>query len=219
MSFKDYVKQKKYEYLFEQRDEYKTGLDVCFGQLCEASLSRLWEKSKNSDFAIITAYRSKNDIKTNVQLNLELRNELNKLKLGVYPLIGHWRECQDSSIPYDECPPEQLTDVIERSYFVPRNINVIGAEEFKDLLFDLAKKYKQDGLILKVKDSDLFGVYDSKTQQPIVKFDKGITFNKVSQAYSQYVKKLKTPFVFEGIEYPDGSSLVKKAFRDKGFLW
>ena len=206
------------DYKQEVRDEYLTKADVCFGQISEASLSRLWQQSQNNDFGIITAYRGNETKESNVLRNRELRNSLNQKRLGVYPLVGHWQECEDPSIPYDECPPEKLKDVIERSYFVPRNKN-ISPDDFKNLLFELAKKYQQDAIILKIDYLGLFGVYESKTGNELVKFEKNVRFNKVQQAYSQYVKKLNVPFIFEGIEFPECIGLAKEVYRKMGFLW
>ena len=68
-------------------------------------------QNNSIDFAIITAYRKKkpNGIeytkKEKIQLNRELRYELNKRKLGVYQLVGHWQECTDPSIDdWRKCP-------------------------------------------------------------------------------------------------------------------
>jgi len=206
------------EYKQDLRDEVITGGDVCFKQIDEASLSRVWEKLNNVDFAIITAYRKSRDKEQNVAKNRELRGSLNAKKLGAYPLVGHWRECELTDVPYDKCPADKLHDVIERSYLVPRNKDV-SPEEFKDLMFELAKKYEQDGIVLKIDSLKMFGVYGSATQDEFVKFEKGVALNKMSQAYSQYVKKLDVPFIFEGLETPSGTVDVKNAFRKMGFLW
>lgn len=201
-----------------ERDESQTGLDVCFTQICESSLIRLLEKAKDSDFAIITAYRKNNSKKTNVLLNRELRDVLNKKKMGVYPLLGQWEECEDDSIPYDKCPPDKKKTVTERSYFVPRN-KLTSPEDFKNLILELAKKYKQDGVILKIDSLKLFGVYDSDSGKELVKFERGINIGKLSNMYSKFVKKMNIPFVFEGIETPNGIVYALKKFYDMGFRW
>jgi len=206
------------EYKQDLRDEAVTGEDVCFQQIDEGSMSRVWEKLNNVDFAIITAYRKSNPKDKNVRLNRDLRFALNSAKLGSYPLVGHWRECELTDVPWDKCPADKLHDVIERSYLVPRNKDV-SPEDFKKLIFDLAKKYQQDAVVIKVADLGLFGVYDSKTENEFVKFDKGVALNRVQQAYSQYVKKMDIPFVFEGIEYPECGAIAKAAYRKMGFLW
>lgn len=209
-NFKDFLKS--------DRDEIQTGLDVCFSSVCESTLSGLLDKSQKNDFAILTAYRKSNSKEQNVSLNRELRGTLNAKKMGVYPLVGQWEECQDDSIPYDQCPPEKKRVVVERSYFVPRNPN-ISPDEFKDLIFELGKKYKQDGVILKLETPPLFGVYDPTAGKELVKFEKGITVGKLSSMYSKFVKKMNVPFVFEGVETPNGIVYALKKFHDMGFRW
>jgi hypothetical protein len=217
-SFKDFVVLK------ENRDESITGLDTCFGVISESGLSRLWQKAQNTDFCIITAYRRKDRAgkdrtkEDNVLANRELRSALNHHKLGGYPLVGHWQECELPDTPYDECPLDKRKDTIERSYFVPR-FKDFDPKSFVELCFALAKKYDQDAIVMKVDSENLFGVYDSKTKDELVKFSKNIQFGKVQQAYSQYVKKLNVPFVFEGIETPTSLNFGKMAFRKDGFLW
>lgn len=217
--FKEFQSENK---LYE-RDESVTGLDYCFGIISEKNLARLWSHTQDRDFAIVTAYRSNPDNdpeeqkRINVSNNAKLRQELNSKELGSYPLIGHWRECPLSDIPYDECPPEELVDVVERSYFVVRNPKM-PADEFEKIILDFAEKYKQDGVILKLQSKDLFGVYSPKGKE-LVRFNKGIALNKVAQAFSQYVKKLDVPFVFEGIETPNGSAFVFSAYYNEGFRW
>ena len=138
--------------------------------------------------------------------------------MGVHPLIGHWRECQDRDVEYKDCPEDKLVDVIERSYFVQRPDDV-SPDEFADLIFELANKYDQDGVVLRVDALDLNGVYGSKNREEFVKFENGIKVNKIAQAYSQHVKKQNTPFVFEGVETPNATVTVRKAIYDKGFRW
>ena len=213
-TFKQYLTEKK-SYL---RDEDITKGDVYFNQISEASLSRVWEKLNNVDFAIITAYRKAFSKEENVKRNRELRSELNVKKLGSYPLVGHWRECELTDVPWDKCPVDKLHDVIERSYLVPRNKDV-SVDEFKKLIFDLGKKYEQDGVVVKIDSMKMFGIYGSKDETEFVKFEKGVALNKMSQAYSQYVKKMDIPIIFEGIEYPDCTSFAKAAYRKMGFLW
>jgi len=215
---------KQFVILKENRDEYITGLDFCFDVISEGSLSRLWQKAQDTDFCIITAYRRKDrdgkdrTKEDNVLANRELRAALNSKKLGGYPLVGHWQECELPDTPYDKCPIDKKKDTIERSYFVPR-FKDFDPKLFVDLCFDLAKKYDQDAIVMKVDDFNLFGVYDSKTKDELVKFSKNIQFGKVQQAYSQYVKKMNVNFVFEGMEIPTCLNFGKLAFRNNGFLW
>ena len=210
------------------RDESIPGGDTYFTSIYESTLSRLLDAAKNKDFAIITAYRGDPNAKTkeekrlvkarNVHNNQELRQILNSKKLGSYALVGTWQECEDDTIPYDQCPKDKLKVQVERSYFIPRHYT-FSPNEFKTLLFNLAKKYNQDAIVLKINALNLNGVYDSKTEKELVKFEKTIALNKLSQAYSRFIKKLNVPFVFEGVETPHCLNIGKKAFRDDGFLW
>jgi hypothetical protein len=52
-----------------------------------------------------------------------------------------------------------------------------------------------------------------------VKFEKGITVGKLSSMYSKFVKKMNVPFVFEGVETPNGIVYALKKFHDMGFRW
>lgn len=164
----------------------------------EAGLSRIIMKIKNNDFAVITAYRDEYDKQENIKRNRSLRSEFNKRKMGVYPLIGHWKECQIPDVDYKDCPSNQLKDVIERSFLVikPDDMSI---DEFKNLIKSLTKKYNQDGSVISIngkiniieKSGNMFKIGDK------------LTLNKISQAYSQYVKKTNIPFVFE-CELPNG---------------
>ena len=165
--------------------------------ITEAGLSRVLQSIEEKDFAIITAYRDENDKKTNIKRNRNLRAEFDKRKLGVYHLVGHWQECSIKNISYKECPKDKLTHVIERSFLVPRNEN-ISQQDFEKLIKELTKKYDQDGSVLKI-NKEVRVV--EKTGESFKIGDK-ISLNKISQAYSQYVKKMNIPFVFEGVEVP-----------------
>ena len=176
--------------------------------ISEAGLSRLLSKYNNSKgtFAIITAYRNEENGKRltkndKIALNRKLRSELNSLKMGVYQLVGHWRECSDPDIDYNECPKNMLVDVIERSYFVPKSASLTD-DEFELIILKLTKKYNQDASLL-YRDGVSYLLYKTGKKEP-----KGsdLSLNKLSQAYSQYVKKMNVPFVFEGIEQPSSIS-------------
>ena len=175
--------------------------------LTEAGLSRVISKVKDNDFAVITAYRDKYDKKENIKRNRQLRNEFNQRKMGVYQLIGHWEECQLTDVDYEDCPKNKLIDVIERSYLVVRP-NDVSQDEFIDLIKELTKKFDQDGSVLSI-DGEINIIEKSGNMFQI---GKGLTLNKISQAYSQYVKKQNVPFVFE-CEVPStniGRMLFKK---------
>lgn len=176
--------------------------------ISEAGLSRLLSKYDNGKgtFTIISAYRYEEEGKVltkrdKIILNRKLRADLNSMKMGVYQLVGHWRECSDPDIEYDECPKNMLIDVIERSYFVPKNKSLTD-DEFESIILKLTKKYKQDASLL-YRDGISYLLYRNGRKEP-----KGsnLSLGKISQAYSQYVGKMNTPFVFEGIEQPSSIS-------------
>lgn len=217
------LKEQKLNEWYRRRDELVTKKDVCFQYISEASLSRIWSKAKDGDFAILTAYRSANSKDRNVSLNRDLRHALNSQKLGPIPVVGHWQECQVTDkdgdpLPWNQCPKDKLVDAIERSYFVGRT-NSVSPDVFKNVIFGLGKKYKQDAIVVKIDSLELNGVYDPRTETRFVKFSKGIGMNQVAQAYSQYVKKMNVPFMFEGVETPTATSEGLKAIRGDGFWW
>ena len=66
----------------------------------------------------------------------------------------------------------------------------------------ITKKWKQDGAVIRIQE--IFGdeIQILETSGETFGIGSGITLGKISQAYSQHVKKLNTPFVFEGVEVP-----------------
>jgi hypothetical protein len=180
--------------------------------ISESSLTRLlsFANQKHKTFAIISAYRKVFSKKQNILRNRQLRAIFNNKKMGVYNLVGHWQECQllDSNgdpVPYKKCPKNQLIDVIERSYFVVKPDDM-PQEEFENILKDAMTidNHTQDGVAMR----DVDGIYKimDKTGE---RFEIGtnLTVGKIAQAYSQHVKKINTPFVFEGLEIPNGSPM------------
>lgn len=187
---------------------------------CEGSLNRLIDKTKDP-FAIITAYRRyQDDGKTlrkkaeNIERNREMRTYLNKYKMGVQQLIGHWGECIDESITdYTECPENMKRDVIERSYFVPMPPSY-NVEEFKIKMLELAEKYNQDAIIFfdgsRVKVLGADGTeYDD--------LGNDIALNSISRGYSRHVLKQNVPFTFKGIPQPQGNT-ARMAETNSGLI-
>ena len=185
--------------------------------ISEAGLSRLLTKYDNGrgTFGIITAYRYKNNFgkvltkKEKIILNRKLRNELNHMNLGVYQLVGHWRECSDPDIEYDDCSKNMIVDVIERSYFVSKSVSLTD-DEFENLMLKLTKKYDQDASLL-YRDGESYTLYKTGRKDPK---GKNLSLGKISQAYSQHVGKMNTPFTFEGIEQPSSVSGAKVMKND-----
>lgn len=182
--------------------------------LTEAGLSRIIQKVKieKKDFAIITAYRNTYDKQKNIKRNRELRGIFNSKKMGVYPLVDHWRECQLDNVKYEDCPENELEDVIERLYLVIRPESM-DWDEFKDMIKSLAKKFEQDGAIIS-KDG-VVNIIEGNGN--MFEIGSEMKLNKIAQAYSQYVKKMNVPFVFEA-EVPS-TNIGRMIFEKNGLLY
>lgn len=200
MKFSDFLKERE---TFKSK-ETQDGIDFTVienGIINEASLSRILQHHKGS-FFIISAHRAQYDEKTNTKRTRELQGILNSKKLGGIPLIGHWQECQDSNIPYDQCPADKLVQVKEYSFLVPMVADKFAEEEYYDIIKELTAKFDQDASLLKSDD----GLYLITRNGELDKIGSGtITIDKISQAYSEVVRRGKVkniPFVFEGTVEP-----------------
>lgn len=176
--------------------------------ICEASFTRLLSVADDTNrvFVVMSAHRAKFPKRINILRNRKLRGELNKKKLGVHNLVGHWRECQLPNVEYKDCPEDQLKDTIERSYFVVKPIDM-DTQSFENLIISLMTidGETQDAVIM--RDSD--GVYKILSNSGRKdRLGTKLTVNKIAQAYSQHCHKTggrNIPFVFEGVEKPNGS--------------
>jgi hypothetical protein len=200
---------------FKQFYESSTDELPNYNYISESSLSRIVDKIKlnKNDFAVISAYRKKYTKEENINRNRNLRYEFNKRQMGIYPLVGHWRECQIDGIEYKDCPENKLVDVIERSYLVIRP-KELSLDDFKSLIQQLVKQFEQDCAILSVDGN--IGTINALGNVDF--FGSEVTLNKIAQAYSQYVKKMNVPFVFEGVEVP-GSISGRREFKQCGLLY
>ena len=92
-------------------------------RLDEASLGRVLQhiqgKKNVKNWGMMTAYRYINTPNQNKKLNKQLEAELRALGHGFFKVEGHWVECQDGNLSYNDCPPNLLKDAIEESLFVP----------------------------------------------------------------------------------------------------
>lgn len=182
-------------------------------RLDEASLGRVLQhiqgKKNVKNWGMMTAYRYSNTPNQNKKLNKQLEGELRSKGYGFFKVEGHWVECQDGNLSYNDCPPNLLKDAIEESLFIP---NVSAKDIHK-----LGKKYGQDAVIFggeQTKGNATLIFKDGKVEN-IGKFSP----NKIQQAYSK-LKGGKT-FVFNP-ETPKVSDdetklidLIPKAILDK----
>lgn len=169
--------------------------------VCEASLTRMMAHV-NQPFGILSGYRKNNadgsprTREQNILANRAIRSKLNGMSMGVHQLIGHWRECKDPDIAYQECPEDMKTDVIERSYFVPKPADMpIG--DFERTIVGLAREAQQDGVLL--SDGKIVRAVYTKGGEDVIGTTK-MGLGKIGQGYSQHILKQNVPFVFEGFE-------------------
>jgi hypothetical protein len=158
-------------------------------RLDEASLGRVLQhiqgKKNVKNWGMLTAYRYVNTPNQNKKLNKELEGELRNMGHGFFKVEGHWVECQDGNLSYEDCPKNLLKDAVEESLFVPN----ISAKE----IHKLGKKYGQDAVIFggeQTKGNATLIFKDGKVEN-IGKFSP----DKIQQAYSK-LKGGKT-FVFQ----------------------
>lgn len=157
--------------------------------LDEASLGRVLQhiqgKKNVKNWGMLTAYRYVNTPYENKKLNKQLEADLRAKGHGFFKVEGHWVECQDQNLSYNDCPKNLLKDAIEESLFVPN----ISAKE----IHRLGKKYGQDAVIFggeQTKGNATLIFKDGKVEN-IGKFSP----DKIQQAYSK-LKGGKT-FVFK----------------------
>jgi len=157
-------------------------------RLDEASLGRVLQhiqgKKSVKNWGMLTAYRYINTPNQNKKLNKQLEADLRAIGYGFFKVEGHWVECQDGNLSYNDCPKNLLKDAVEESLFVPN----ISAKE----IHKLGKKYGQDAVIFggeQTKGNATLIFKDGKVEN-IGKFSP----NKIQQAYSK-LKGGKT-FVF-----------------------
>lgn len=148
-------------------------------RLDEASLGRVYQHIMGqkgiTSWGMITAYRGVNSKKENITLNKKLKGDIRSENLGFFEVEGHWRECQDPNIDYNDCPDSKLKDSVEETLFVP-NIS-------KETIMSLCKEYNQDAVVYSGKETEGKVVLIFKnggTSNIGSKFEP----NKVAQAYS-----------------------------------
>ncbi|MFA6049623.1 MAG: hypothetical protein WC761_00230 [Candidatus Paceibacterota bacterium] len=183
----------------------------------EASLGRIMQhaaESPKTGFAMLTSWRQNLDRTENLRRFSALKSALRSKGLGFNVLNGHWRECQDPSVAYENCPEDQFVDAIEPSVFVSK-ISLKDAHE-------LGNAYQQDAVVYAGPETKglVSLIFKDGTTMELGKFSP----MAISQAYSELrsggknSKKSARYFHFEYIEWPtQGSieSLMEQAFRTK----
>ena len=187
--------------------------------ITEAGLAKVIKqvKTDNKDFIIITAYRAEFNKRENIARNRQLRHWFNRQQMGVYQLVGHWRECSLKGVSYEKCPKDKLVDVIERSYLAIRPDDIDSKDFFNKAKY-LTRYWKQDGSVIRIQE--MFGKEVRILEKDGSTFSVGTstTLGKIAQAYSQHVKKLQVPFVFEGAEVP-ATNIGKQIAAKKNFIY
>ncbi len=181
--------------------------------LHEASLARVWQHVQGAasyGFAILTSWRQSIDgkflsTKENHDRLQRLKKQLRELGLGFFVVNGHWKECQQADVAWEDCPPEQMVDAVEPALFVTR----VSLEQ----AHKLGNEFQQDAILYAGPETEGNAVLMDRSGKMI---DLG-TFspNTVSQGFSQLRKGGRT-FKFECLSWPTQGrteALVEQAFR------
>lgn len=162
----------------------------------EGSFNRLMSLMKETDFCIISAYRSDLSKQENIKRNNKLIKFLVDREMRPSILVGHWLETPEKNKDYKNAPKDELIDAVERSLFVPKP-NEMSYAEFKKLMIQLMNfdGREQNSMVLK-HNSDVSLFYNDGTEQPIG------DLNQIGQAYSQSVQKPDLAFEFIGVQHP-----------------
>jgi hypothetical protein len=181
-------------------------------------------KTNKNIFAVMSAYRKYTEDNNGnryltpksekIKANRKLRSYFNNLKMGVYQLVGHWRECKDDKIVYKDCPKDMLVDAIERSYLIVKP-NDVDEKQFFNLIMTFGKAVKQDAVIYGELNNGV-KLYDPKSKSAMTDLGKNVTIGKIAQGYSEWILGDRTiPFVFEGMEIAE-NNFAKQAFTMLG---
>jgi hypothetical protein len=175
----------------------------------EASLGRIMHHVENANetgFAILTSYRQNWSKKENIKNFNQLKSDIRTSGFGYNQIIGHWRECQDPEVAYEDCPEEELTDAIEPSLFV-MGIDAATAHEF-------GNKWEQDAVVYAGPEFN---------GNVVLIFRDGNTLNigefkpsTITQAFSK-LKSGRT-FAFEHFSWPTQNkteAMIEQVFRNK----
>lgn len=179
----------------------------------EDSLQRTLKIIQNEGFAVFSAYRKEFSKEQNILRNRKLRAFLNQNRMGVHQLVWHWNEKQ---------PDGSIKPVVERSYLVEQPDDMTD-KDFLDVVADclIIDGTTQDGAIVRFRDKNSKNIYfyDVKSDA-LTCIGSKVNFNKdaikLSNAYSQHVKKMNMPFVFDGEETPQ-TILGMRMYTENGY--
>ena len=182
--------------------------------ICEDSLRRTLEAIRNSSFAIVTAYRANFTKEQNILRNRKLRAFLNQNRIGVHQLVGHWREKQNDG---------SIVDVIERSYLIEKPDDMTDKDFCLVVIGCLTIDGEvQDSAIIRFSEKDDKNIYLIDANENLTKIGTKVNFDKdavkLAKAYSQHVKKMDMPFVFDGEEVPQ-SNFGKMLYEKEGYVF
>ena len=173
----------------------------------EASLGRVMQHAERANevgFALLTSWRQALSRKDNMKRCMELKNSIRDLGTGFNVLNGHWQECQDPTVSYEDCPSEELVDAIEPSLFVT-GIELSDAQR-------LGNQYEQDAVVFAGPETDgnVVLVFRDGDQMNLGAFSP----MTIGQAYSEL--KGGRSFKFEYLEWPTQGrteALIESKFR------
>lgn len=190
-------------------DELNCNDDSNLTTLSEDSLQRTLKIIEKSSFAILTAYQDKFSKKENILRNRKLRAFLNKNKMGVHQLVGHYPEVQDDG---------STVNVTERSYLIEKP-NHLTNKEFSDIVISCLTidNVTQNCALIKFDNyPNNYYLIDSNSMLKLI--GTNISFNNIGQIYSQHVKKMNTSFKFESEERPN-SMFCAMLYKKHGYVW
>jgi hypothetical protein len=178
----------------------------------EASLGRIMQHAQNVPqvgFAMLTSWRQNLSKKQNLARFTALKNQIRGLGLGFNVLTGHWRECQDPGVSYEDCPEDELIDAVEPSLFVT-GITLETASQ-------LGNEYEQDAIVYAGPETKGLTslVFKDGSTVSLGKFSP----SSIAQAYS--VLKGGRTFRFEYLEWPTQGrieSLMEQAYKQNPLL-
>lgn len=186
---------------------------ICEGVLVEAGMSRIVRHAGGRSFAVLTAFRDEFSLVENRRRNRDLEGEFRKIGAGGIKIIGHWQEAPEGmwfGSRFDELDQDQLTDVVEESYFVPIPDGV-GVDEFKSWVVGVVNGFSQDAAVF----SDGFAVFLIDKVGELTHIGKGVSVGKIQQAYSSLRGR---SFVFEGTMGPSNIA-HRMLLQKRGVGW